>query len=461
VLISHSGRQLDPSREEVAYADFHGGRAATGPLTWGQRAMWPTVVEFGSVQHSYLNLRRVLAVSRRAGVDPARAVAALAALVGRHESLRTRVHPTGDDLHQVAAAEGRLPVRVHTVPVPGADPEGQVTAGMLAARLGEPRFDHTVEWPLRAALVVVDGLVRQIVVVFSHSTVDFHATETVLRDLRMLLLRGTVPTPPSLQSLDVAERERQVERRRSERAVAYWLRQFPALGAGSFADRAGPALTPRYRRGTLTSAAIHHAARMLAARHQVSSSTVLLAATAAVLSADGPEVCGIVTMANNRFQPEYDTAISKLNQIGLCRVDLTGRPDVAELLRRTRQASLDAYRHAYYDPIALARAFAEHGYDHGTALGPFCYLNDIRLPHPVPAGAVEPDAATLRAAGSFRWVEDLERFAWRCRIQVVDAPGAVELVVTADTVHLPADRAERLLRGIEELLVDAALTDTR
>ncbi|WP_416904025.1 condensation domain-containing protein [Micromonospora echinospora] len=466
VLTSLPTDQPAACAEELAYADFRSGRAATGPLTWGQRAMWRAVVEFESTRHSFLNLRRTLAVSRRAGVDPARAVRALAALVGRHESLRTRVRPIDGELRQVAAAEGRLPVLLHTVPAAGADPDGQMAAGALAARFGDPRFDHAAEWPLRAAVVVVDGLVRQVVVVFSHSTVDFHATETVLRDLRMLLLRGAAPTPPGLQSLDVADRER-VDRRRSDRAVAYWLRQFPTLGAGSFADPVAAGLTPRYRRGALTSPAIHHAARLLAARHRTSSSTVLLAATAAALRSGGgpeavsrtdggPEAVGIFTMANNRFQPEYDTAISKLNQIGLCRVDLTGRPDFAELLRRARQASLDGYRHAYYDPLALAQAFADHGYDYGTALAPFCYLNDIRLPHDVPSDVAGPDESTLGVAGSFRWLEELDRFAWRCRIQVMDAPGAVELAVTADTVHLPPDRAERLLRDIEDRLVQAA-----
>ncbi|MFI6229744.1 condensation domain-containing protein [Micromonospora echinospora] len=475
VLTSQSTDQTAACTEEVAYADFHGGRAVTGPLTWGQRAMWRAVVEFESTRHSFLNLRRTLAVSRRAGVDPARAVRALAALVGRHESLRTRVRPSDGELRQVAAAEGRLPVLVHTVPAAGADPDGQMAAGTLAARFGDPRFDHAAEWPLRAAVVVVDGLVRQVVVVFSHSTVDFHATETVLRDLRMLLLRGAAPTPRGLQSLDVAEREQQVERRRSDRAVAYWLRQFPTLGVGSFAEPVAAGLTPRYRRGVLTSPAIHHAARLLAARHRTSSSTVLLAATAAALHASGgpeagggpeakavgrvgggPEAVGIFTMANNRFQPEYDTAISKLNQIGLCRVDLTGPPDFAELLRRARQASLDGYRHAYYDPLALAQAFADHGYDYGTALAPFCYLNDIRLPHDVPSDVAGPNESTLGTAGSFHWLEELDRFAWRCRIQVMDAPDAVELAVTADTVHLPPARAERLLRDIEDRLVRAA-----
>lgn len=452
--VSHS--TAGPSAEQVTYVDFHGGRAASGPLTWGQRAMWRGVADFASPTLSYLNLRRTLAVSPRAAVDPTRALAALAALVARHESLRTRVHPDGGDLRQVAAAEGRLPVLVHTATTTGDDPDGRQAAATLATRLGDPRFDHTAEWPLRAAIVVVDGLVRQVVVVFSHSTVDFHATETVLRDLRMLLLRGTITTPPGLQSLDVAAREQHTERRRSDRAVAYWLRTFPALGAGTFAQPAADAPHPRYRRGALTSPAIAWAARLLAARHRTSNATVLLAATAAALGAeDDTGGCGIVTMANNRFQPEYDTAISKLNQIGLCRIDLTGRPDFAELLRRTRQAALDAYRHAYYDPLAIAAAFAEHGYDHHTMLGPLCYLNDIRLPHDPPG---DREATPPPPAGTFRWQAELDWFAWRCRVQVVDAPGAVDLVATVDTAYLSADRTERLLRDVEARLVEAAVS---
>ena len=244
--------------------------------------------------------------------------------------------------------------------------------------------------------------------------------------------------------------------------MAYWTRQFPGLTVGLF-DQVGPGLDPRYRRGSLVSEAVRHAARLVAARHGVSDATVLLAATAAVLTADnGGDVCGVFTMANNRFQPEYDVAISKLNQIGLCRLDLADRPGFAELLSRAGRASLDAYRHAYYDPAELERAFAERGVDYRTALAPFCYLNDIRLPHaadPEPAG---PDEAALRAAAgrsTFRWLEELDRFAWRCRLQVIDAPGAVELAITVDTRYLPPERAERFLRAVEALLVEAAFHD--
>ncbi|WP_432958923.1 condensation domain-containing protein [Micromonospora haikouensis] len=447
--------------EDLAYAEFTGGRDATGPLTWGQRAMWRAVEVFESPRHSVLNLRRTLAVSRRADVDVARAVRAVAALVRRHESLRTRVRSVDGELYQSATGAGRLPVLVHPVASAAADPDGRAAASALAARLGDPRFDHAAEWPVRAAVVTVDDRVRQVVLVFSHSTVDFHAAETVLRDLRMLVLRGSVATLAGPQSLDVAEREGDGERRRGDRAVAYWTRHFPDLTVGLF-DPVGPGLTPRYRRGSLVSPAVRHAARLVAARHGVSNATVLLAATAAVLAADGGDVCGVFTMVNNRFQPEYDGAVSKLNQIGLCRIDLADRPAFAELLTRARTASLDAYRHAYYDPRELERAFAARGLDYHTALAPFCYLNDIRLPHDAGVDPAGCDEATLRAAAersAFRWVEELEAFSWRCRLQVVDAPGAVELSVTVDTRYLPPQRAEAFLRAVEALLVEAAFRD--
>ncbi|SCF05272.1 Condensation domain-containing protein [Micromonospora matsumotoense] len=444
----------------LTYAEFHGGRDATAPLTWGQRAMWRTVAEFvAPAAYRVLTLPRTLAVSVRAGVDVPRAVRAVGALVARHESLRTRVRPHDGELCQQASAAGRLPVGVHAVPRAVDDPDGAAAAAELAAQLSGSPFDHAVEYPLRVALVTVDDRVRQIVLVFSHCAVDFHAATTVLRDLRVLLLRGSLDSPPGLQSLDLAARERTTGLRRSQRAVAYWVRQFTGLPM-NLADPVGSGSTPRYRQGSLVSPAAHHAGRLVAARHGVSTSTVLVAATAAVLTGDGgQDACGIVVMANNRFPPGYDHAVATLNQIGLCRLDLADRPDFAELLSRAGRASLDAYRHAYYDPAEFERAFTDLGHDHRSVLAPLCYLNDTRLASEVDPGAVGPDEAALRGMvtpGAVRWVGELDRFAWRCRVQVRDAPGAVELVVTADTRYLPAERAERLLSGVEALLVEAA-----
>ncbi|MFG1955685.1 condensation domain-containing protein [Micromonospora sp. NPDC048830] len=248
--------------------------------------MWRSVEEFASpAAYRVLTLPRTLAFSARADIAVLRALRAVGALVARHESLRTRVRPRNGELRQEAASAGRLPVLVHAMPRPADDPDGRSAAAALAARLAEPRFDHAAEWPLRVALVTVEDRVRQVVAVFSHSTVDFHAAEIVLRDLRLLVLRGALDAPPGLQSLDLAERERGVERRRSERAVAYWMRQFSGVPA-FVADPAGPGLAPRHGRGSLVSEAAHHAARLVAARHGVSSSTALLAAIAAAVTAD-------------------------------------------------------------------------------------------------------------------------------------------------------------------------------
>ncbi|MFG3417712.1 condensation domain-containing protein [Micromonospora sp. NPDC048063] len=450
--------------EQVAYASFHGGRAASAPLTWGQRAMWRTVEEFDSpAAYRVLALPRTLTVPARADLTVPRALDAVGALVARHESLRTRFRLRDRELHQEAAATGRLPVLVHAVARPADDPNGRRAAAALTARLGEPRFDHVAEWPLRVALVTVDDRVRQIVAVFSHAVVDLHASDTVLRDLRALLLRGALDTPPGLQSLDLAERERRVGTGRSQRAVAYWVRQLDGL-TGSLSDPDPSAAAARHLRGSLVSPALHHATGLVAARHGVSTSDALLAATAAVLDAgSGRGACGIVVMANNRFQPDHDRAVGTLNQIGFCRVDLADGPGFAELLSRTRRSALDAYRHAYYDPTAWEQAVTELGHDHRTFLAPFCYLNDARLSRPARPLTAGPDEADLRALltrSTVRWLPDLAQFPWRCRLQVRDAPGAVELIVTADTRYLPPGRAEGLLRGVEALLVEAAVDDT-
>ncbi|MDG4798023.1 condensation domain-containing protein [Micromonospora sp. WMMD1082] len=452
-------RSVGAETEEVAYARFAGGRDASAPLTWGQRAMWRSVDEFEApAAYRALSLPRTLTVPAAVAVAVPEAVRAVGALLARHESLRTRFRRRGDELHQETTAAGRLPVLVHAVPRPADDPDGRAAAAELTGRLHEPRFDHVAEWPLRVALVTVDNRVRQVVVVFSHSAVDVHAAQIVLRDLRRLLTHKSLDTPAGLQTLDLAERERHAELARSRRAVRYWVRQLSGL-TPSLSEAVAPAADARHRRGALVSAAVHHAAQLVATRHRVSTASVLLAATAAALAGDGAQdACGIVVMANNRFLPGHDTAVGTLNQIGLCRLDLADRPGFVELLSRARSAALDAYRHAYYDPAEWERTVTELGHDHRSFLAGFCYLNDARLSRDADAEVPDLDEAALRALVSrseFRWLPELAQFPWRCRVQVLDAPGAVELVVTANTRYFPAERFAPFLRTIETLLTEA------
>ena len=66
----------------------------------------------------------------------------------------------------------------------------------LVRQLAEPRFDYAAGWPLRAGLVVVDGHVRHIALAASHAAMDANAADVVVRELRLLMLRGGIAGLP-------------------------------------------------------------------------------------------------------------------------------------------------------------------------------------------------------------------------------------------------------------------------
>ncbi|WP_326557763.1 condensation domain-containing protein [Micromonospora sp. NBC_01796] len=455
------------ARTEWTRTGFVGAEETPAPLTWGQRALWIAIERHGP-GYVMISLRRTLSVPRRAPADPVDVLRSVGAWIGRHGSLRTRLRLVDRERCQVVADRGELPVLlVHAdagsqqgTGSDAGDHDGAALARTVAEQLADHQFDHALEWPQRVALVLVGGQVRQVAVVFSHTTVDFQAAEMALRDLRLLLLRGAIATPAGLQSADIARREQDVDqRRRAERAVAHWVESFGRLPVDTL-PRLGPPLTPRWVRAVLTSPAADTAIRLVADRHRVTSSTVLLAATAVVCAAwSGNDVVGIHTMANNRAMDGYRDAIAKLNQLGLVVVDLADRPDFTDLLPRVWRAALDAYRHAYYDPTRMREAFRAAGYPYAVGVSPHLYLNDIRLSTDVDLFGRATGEAEVRAAmahSSFDRTHGLDTFTWRTRIEVVDRPGAVGLALTADTAHLPPDAIERFLRDLERLLVDAA-----
>lgn len=446
-------------------ANFDGPAAPPAPLTWGQRALWMAHRQRGREQMN--NLRQILAMPRTAPDDVASVLRALATLVGSYSSLRTRLHLADDEPRQVVSASGELPVRLVRADIGSAairadGDSASATARGVAEELAATSFDHAREWPLRAALVLVDERVRQVVLVFSHTTVDFQATELVLRELRRLLLHGTVATAPGPQSVDIAHREQGPDRRRTERAIRYWRDGYARLPREVLPMR-GPALAPRFWRAVLISAAADTAAQLLAVRHRVTSATVLVAATAAMISAwSGTEVCGIHSMSSNRAFPGYRDAIAKLNQVGLLVLDLRDRPSFADLLPRVRRAALSAYRHAYYDPVRLDQELAAAGHVHPDGVNPHCFLNDIRLATDGEVSGRATGEAEVRAAmrqSSFSWAARLDRYTWRARVEIFDMPAGIGVALTADTGHLPPDAIERFLHDLEALLVNAAFHD--
>ncbi|WP_416906083.1 hypothetical protein [Micromonospora echinospora] len=441
--------------ETLVLAEFGGGRTETAPTTWAQGVMFRAAARSGW-NHRFLNLRRTVPVSGRVRADLADVTRAIGALVSRHGSLRTRVRSVDGGFRQETAAAGQLPLLV----VPGAG-DGVAAAGVVAERLADVAFDHAAEWPLRVALVTVDDRVRQIVIVFSHSTVDAYGVEVVLRDLRLLLLRGDRHSARSTVGAGGPgpARAGPGRFRPCRGALGAGLAQLPQPPM----TPTHPELTPRLRRGTLVSPAVDRAARLLAARHRVSASTVLLAATTALAAGrDGSSSCGLFTMAHNRFRAEYNDAVANLGQIGMCVVDLGDRPGFTELLPRIWRGALAAYRHAYYDPVALRHRLLADGHDPGTAFLPYYYFNDVRLAGGSAGMAptvTESDLRATMAESTFQWVDGMARAAWHRLVHVVDEPGAVGVTVSVDTRFVPAESVEPFLHDLEDLLVTAVFRE--
>ncbi|GAT66860.1 nonribosomal peptide synthase [Planomonospora sphaerica] len=465
---------------------FAGGRAGTAPLTWGQRAIWDTIVKTAP-DDRYFNFGRVLAVPGRARpLTPARAAEALGALVARHESLRTRLggdgpgpgrsgppphaaggsaepyrtagpHPAGEygdpsraaEPYQVLEAAGVLPVAVAA-----GDPD------RFLDELAATAFDYAAEWPLRAGLVVDGGEVTHIVLVFCHLAADGLGAEVVLRDLRLLLLRGSVPGPPPPQPLDLARwQESGAGRRVAGIAAGHWEQEYRRVPPTMFGRPAGDAADPPIWRAQIVSRAMDLAVRRIAAVHSASTSTVLLAAASAMVGAvTGHGVCAMLPIVGNRFRGDTVNAVTTLSQEGLFVLDLDRGP-FTELLRAAGPAALRAYRSAYHDPRDRDRLTAEASRERGTPVHPYCCFNDLRFADRPDASPGEAEVRRALADTALSWPLRQERLNCRFCLHVTDEPGGLGVSLTADTRFLPRPAMERYLLGLESLLVEAAFRD--
>lgn len=443
---------------------FAGGRAGAGPLTWGQRAIWHAIGRTVPNDH-YFNLDRIVDLAPRT-VPVAAALDALAALVTRHEALRTKLGTKlitglgtglGPAEEQVLHADGVLDVHVVEG---GTDPAA--AAARVRDLLAGTAFDYHDEWPLRAALVTAGDEVSHLVLVLCHLATDGHGAEVLARDLRLLALRGNRGLrAPELTPLGLAADQHSPEgHRRGAAALSYWAEQFARIPPTMFAAPAAPPRDPRYWTGRIVSTALGAAVDTLAAQHGVSGSTVLLTAAGALAAAAGGHpTAAVMPIVGNRFTTGHRDLVSTLSQDGLFVLDLD-RPTFGGLLRPGWQAALRGYRAAAYDPAGWDAMRADAAAARGVEVHPYTCFNDMRLVEPRPAPAAT-DPRALQRDTRFDFPATQDRVACRYCLHVTagTAPGSLAVTLTADTAYLPPDAIEGQLRAIEELLVRAAGED--
>jgi hypothetical protein len=458
---------------EQVLVPFGGTGSGTGELSWGQREIWLLMTE----QRSSLPISGVLTLPP--GTPLADLTGAIGQVMSRHPALRTRISFDEGRPLQVVAASGEAGVRVEAAD--GADPER--VAADVCADFVETEFDYAAEWPVRWAVVTVDGAPAYLAWAVCHLAADGSATGVIIDELAARL--GTeagpitfvvdrtgvyVPVTP-LTPAQVSEpgpvtgvppleqAAAQATSRRSAAALAHWEKVLRVVSARRFAGPAEPR-EPRYWQLCYDSPATDLAIRAIARRTGTSSSTVLLAAyavTMARLTQTNPAVVQVVV--SNRFRPGFATSVSPVSQAGLCAIDVAGIT-VDEAVARAFRSAMTAYKLAYYDPLARDELIAAISRERGEEVDVGCSVNDRRIATAGDDGRPDATADEISAAlgrSELTWGFRRERPTGRCFLLVNDVPGTTFFELIADTSYLPPEAMEACLRGIEAVAVAAAL----
>ncbi|TXS12629.1 non-ribosomal peptide synthetase condensation domain protein [Streptomyces sp. adm13(2018)] len=442
---------------------FAAGRPGAAPLTWGQRAIWHAIGRTAPNDH-YFNLGRILPLADRgAPVDTVHLRTALSALLERHEALRTRVVAEVGRPVQRLHARGRAELLVRNEPDPG---RGGETAATLLAELSGHRFAYAEEWPVRLGAVRSDGRITHVVLALCHLAADGHAAEILVRDLRLLVRRGSAGPPCPQTPLDLARHQHgPAGRRASEAALAHWERGLSLAPPTMFAERVAEPLRPRFWTGRLVSTVLPRAVDTVAAAHGVSGSTVLLTAAAALVAAgQGHRTAAVMPIAGNRAAAGLRSLVSTLSQDALFVLELpedrTGGAVFTDLLAGAWPAALAGYRAAAYDPAGWDALLERMTRERGTEVHPYCCFNDMRLVDRAAATGPAPgtrELHELRRRTVLDFPATQERVACRYCLHLTGDAAALTVTLTADTAYLPPRTIHAHLRGIEEIVVASAV----
>jgi Condensation domain len=448
---------FDQVSQQRVLVPFGGAEAGTGPLTWGQKAILRDMLDSG---HQFTMDGRVSLPADSTVED---AAARLAALMCRHAALRMRLgtDAQGRPCQQVAGS-GEIGLDILTIP-DAADP-AEVTpyADWLRVTRRHERFDFRRDWPLRMALLRHRGVCQHLVWVLSHLAADGGGNLLVLDDL---LTAGTSAQPRHPDTLDIARAEQEpASRQLSRRAMRYWESQLRHIPAQTFGLPARPRdeTQPRYRQARFCSPATHLATLAIARRTGTDASRVTLAVIAtAIARATDVHPLTIKVMVNNRFRPGLAEAIAAVAQNAVVTIDVSG-VSVDEAVVRTRNAILTAGMRACYDPDDLAEVTARLDTERGYPASVTCRVNDqramiMRGDEDGDPGEVTPEQIQARRAdASLTWLGRKDNMHEQVNLLVENEPGVVSLHLMWDRWSLTDEQVAALLRGVEDVAVEAA-----
>jgi amino acid adenylation domain-containing protein len=346
---------------------------AAAPLSFAQEQLW-----FIDQFHAGLPTYNVPhAVRLRGGLDTAVLRRALGALVARHEALRTRF-VSDEQGHPVQVVDEPAQIALDTEDLSALDAAER--AGQLARTA---QRDAVLPFPLSQGPLLRLRLVRLaadehvLVVVVHHIVFDALSIDVFLRDLAAMYdaeTRGEPADLPALtvQAADAAARERELMNGPELKELGdYWRSALGGLQTLQIpTDRPRPLLVGH--QGGVEwinlGAKVLTGLRELSSRQDVPLSTVLLTALQILLYRySGQDDIVVGTASTDRGRPELAPLIGFLVNTLPIRTDLSGDPDLRDLLGRVRDTVAAAHRH---QDLPFARLIEEVGVERDTSRAP-------------------------------------------------------------------------------------------
>ena len=451
-------------------------RPAVVPLSFSQSRLW----FIDKLQGPSPVYNMPVALRLRGRLNTEALGAALADVVGRHESLRT-----------LFLAPDGIPQQV-VIPDAGADFGWQVidATGWSASRLngaveavGRRGFDLAREIPLQARLFRIDENEHVLVAVVHHVAADGLSITPLTRDLRVAYASrcaGQAPdwAPLAVQYVDYTLWQRaqfgDLDDPDSPIAaqLAYWEQALAGMPerVALPTDRPYP-LVADYRGASVAvawPAGLQQQVARVAREHNATSFMVLQAALAVLLAklSAGSDVAVGFPIAGRRH-PALDELVGFFVNTLVLRVDLAGDPTVAELLAQVQQRSLAAYEHqdvpfeVLVERLNPTRSLAQHplvqvvlGWQnfaaadpgHDTDTGPGLSLGEVRV------APLTVDARTARIDLLFSLAE---------RVTEAGEPAGIAGSVEFRTDVFDAASIEILIERFERVLVAMTADPTR
>ena len=321
------------------------------PLSFSQQRLWfLDQLEPGSPRYNIPQGWRLKGPLDRAVLERS-----LNALLERHEVLRTSFTMIGDQPAQQIAPACTL--RVAIVDLSTLDENGrEMEARRLASLEAQTPFDLTAPPLVRAKLLCLSAEEHVLLVTLHHIAGDRWSLGIISQELGALYaayLAGKTCdlAPLPIQYLDYANWQRQwLQGAMLESELAYWTQQLKSAPASLelSTDRPRP-LLQSYRGASqflMIPGSLAERLRQIGQREGATLFMTLLAAFQVLLARyTGKEDIVVGSPVAGRSHTETEGLIGFFVNTLVLRNDLSGNPTFAELLRRIRASTLEAFTH--------------------------------------------------------------------------------------------------------------------